>query len=354
MLKRFSKEEKKKKVGVTITDIAREARVSPATVSYILNNKQLNRISEETRKRVLEAARRLNYHPHASARGLVSNKTQSISVAVYDIDYITDLYFSTIFSGISHMVGVYDYNLHFTITNKKAKGGRKNLFFMRKVLERRVDGVIIIDQAISDGDILELKEINIPFVLIDRDIPGQNIYCVLTDNRKGIFEATKHLIKSGHRRIAFVTEPLKFYKIKEMLEGYKTALANHGIQYDRTLVRESVGAEKVTKNSIEELLNLSPKITAIISSSDKIALQILKIIKSLGLKIPEDIALVGYNDEPTIAYTEPHLTTVKVPLQKMGELAGEILLNLINGKEIKNNRVILAPQLIVRESSGRR
>jgi len=342
-------------MDITINDVAREARVSAATVSYVLNQKKLDRITTGTRRRVLKAAKKLNYYPHASARGLASNKTQSIGVSINKIDFLSFLYFSVIIGGISRVVGDYDYNLHFTITDNKAKGSRKNLFFMRKVAERRLDGLIIIDQWIGDEDIMELKKRRFPFVLIDRDIPGEEINSVGTDNKEGILQATEHLIRLGHKRIGFILEVMKFYKIKEMLAGYRLALSRHGLKYERGLVKESApNMEKAYKRT-EELLRLPQRPTAIITSSDKIALQALTAIKDNGLRVPQDMALVGYNDEPLIAQLEPQLSTVKVPLQEMGKIATEILFNIINnGKMVKEPRILLKPELVVRKSSGGR
>ena len=342
-------------MNITIKDVAREAGVSAATVSYVLNQKNLDRITTETKRKVLKAAKKLNYYPHAAARGLASNKTQSIGVSINNIDFLTVLYFSVIIGGISRVVGDYDYNLHFTITDNKAKGGKKNLFFMRKVAERRLDGLIIIDQWISDRDILELKKRRFPFVLIDSDISDEEIISVGTDNKEGILQATEHLIKLGHKRIGFIVEVMKFYKIKEMLAGYRLALKRHGLKYERGLIRESApNMEKAYKRT-GELLRLPQRPTAIITSSDKIALQALTAIKDKGLRVPEDISLVGYNDEPLIAQFEPQLTTVKVSLQEMGKIATEMLFDIINNKEtFKKRKVLLKPELLVRKSSGRR
>jgi len=340
-------------MSITINDVAREAGVSAATVSYILNQKQLNWISDKTRHKVLKTVKKLNYHPHAAARGLASKRTQAIGVAVNDIDYLGLLYFSVIISGISRIVGNYDYNLHFTITNKKAKGNKKNLFFMRKVAEKRLDGLIIIDQRIGDQDIMELKKRGFPFVLIDRDIPNQGINAVLTDNKEGIFQATEHLIKLGHKRIGFIVESMKSYKSKEMLAGYRLALSQYGLKYDKLMLRKTFPTLKKAYKETEELLRLPQRPTAIITSSDIIALQVLAAIKNNGLNVPQDIALVSYNDEPAIAHVEPQLTVVKVPLKKMGELAAETLFNIINtDKTTEERRILLKPELVIRKSSG--
>lgn len=339
-------------MSITITDVAREAKVSPATVFCVLNNKRINRISDKTRGRVLKTIRKLNYYPRAAARGLASNKTQTIGVGIHDIGYLTDTYFSTIITGISQTVGIYDYNLHFVTTDKKAQDSKKNLFFMRKVWEKRLDGLIIIDQDISDEDILELQRTGVPFVLIEKDVLNGEINCVLTDNKEGIFQATEHLIKLGHKRIGFIVEKRKFYKDKEMLKGYKLALNRYGLKYEGILIRESSPVLETDYKTVEELLQLRPRPTAIVTASDKIALRVLRTIKNLGLGVPRDVALIGYDDEPIIAHVEPHLTTVKIPLRKMGELAAEVLIKTIDGDEHTEPKIVLKPELVVRESCG--
>ena len=353
MFNRLTTQEKDIMMNITLSAVAEKAGVSTATVSYVLNNRRLNRISDKTRREVLKTVKKMNYSPNASARSLALNKTQSIGVGLYNTNYIMDPYFSTIINSVCHIAGDYNYNLHFTITDKKMKGGRKNLHYMRKIDEKYLDGLIIIDQCISNKDILELKKINFPFVLMDRDIPGQKINCVMTDNREGIFKATEHLIKLGHQKIGFMVEAMKFYRVKEMLKGYKQALNQYDLAYEKSYVRESSREKQKLAETVEELMQLPQRPTAIITSCDQIAMETLMLLKNKGLSIPRDMALIGYDDNPLNTYAEPSLTTVRVPIQKMGELAAERLIGVINNENItEKRRIVLKPELVIRKSSG--
>lgn len=337
-------------MAVTITDVANYVGVSRCTVSKALRG--VPRVGDQTKQRVLKAAAELGFTPNAAGRGLALRKTETIGVALHDLEYISLPYFSTIIGGVGQSIGSHDYNLHFTITNKSARGGRENLHFMRKVRQRRLDGLVIIDQAVADSDILELEAAGMPFVLVDRDIAGEKVNFVMTDNRAGMHEAAEHLIELGHRRIAFLHEPLSWYSIGEMLAGYRSALTKYGLKYDERLVKYIGDVVVDTTAAAAGLWRLPEPPTAVLALSDQIALGVIAALRKSGKRVPQDVAVIGYDDVARVTQPVTELTSVRVPLQQMGEAAGDMLLQIVNGQVPQTPGIVLQPELIVRESSG--
>jgi len=268
-----------------------------------------------------------------------------IGLAVFDIGLIIDPYFSKIISGISTVLNDKGYRLQWTTAKENISGKKREFFFITQAKNKHMDGLLILDQYIADAKILELEATGIPFVLIDRSIKDRESQAVLVDNEKGIFEATKHLIEKGHKEIVFILESRKYYKSREMLKGHKRALKKYNLSYNDALVQE------VNNVDIEKLLNSPSQPTAIVSSSDKVALIMLQMVKGKGLKVPDDIAITGYNDEPISSATDPQLTTMQVPLEEMGEKAVELLLKLISGEKPGEPYPMLEPRLIIRDSA---
>lgn len=341
-------------MAITMKEIAKKAGVARSTASYILNNKwRETKISEETRNRVMAIAEECDYLPHATGRNLVSRRTHNISIVLRSMDYLVVPYFATVMSGIAHIAGPQDYNMQFNISDMDVGHGAINLSFTKKVKEQCVDGLIIIDQCVSDEEILWLLGKNTPFVLVDRYIPGVDIFCVRVDNRKGIYLATEHLIKEGHRRIAFIGECMKWNKIIDMCEGYYQALREYGISVDKELIVDL--DERNVNNDVsprmESILKGKFPPTAIICSSDLWAVRVLRILKEMEINVPQDMALIGYNDDPNFAHVEPQLTTVRVPLREMGEESAQILFGLIDGDIPGKSEIVLEPTLIMRQST---
>jgi LacI family transcriptional regulator len=331
--------------SVTRVDVARRAGTSPTAVSLVINNKYRRKVGPDVRDKILKAVEELNYTPHAMARSLASNKTHNVAVALYDVDYITFYYFSTIIGGIAHMVSIEDYNLQFATTTREAIPGRQNVHFMRKIDERRIDGLIVIDQIVPDKDLLMLTSRGVPCVLVDRALSTDGIGSVSIDNEMGAYSATKYLIECGHRKITFFRDYETFYKTRQMLKGYRRALEEAGIDYSEDFVLD----ESKCREGLEWSLN-DIGITAIVTSADVICLKVMDILNSMGKKIPEDVSVIGYNDEPIASVVEPRLTTVKVPLRRLGEEAGELLFSMLRNGQSGNTTRILSPELVVRES----
>ena len=341
-------------MAITMETIAKEAGVCRETVSFIFNNRcKERRISEETRDRVLSIAEKHNYLPSSTGRSLVKKKTHNIGVSLHSVEYLTQTYFSTIIGGIAHQVGLQDYNMQFEVTDSSGESS-KNMYFLKKAKGKFIDGIIIIDQKVSDSEILKLKDMNIPFVLVDRYIPGADVFCVRVDNEKGIYLSTEHLIKRGHKRIAFVCEYIKWNKIIDMFKGYYSALKDYGISSDKELIIDVTGWDVSNKVSteLERIFKIASPPTAIVCSSDLYAVKVLRILKEMEIMVPRDMALVGYNDDPNFIHVEPQLTTVNIPLREMGEESARMIFSLIGGVVPERSEVIVEPTLIVRQSTA--
>lgn len=340
-------------MAITMKEIAKKAGVARSTASYILNNKwRESKISEDTRNRVMAIAEEYDYLPHATGRNLVSRRTHNIGIVLRSMDYLVVPYFATVISGIAHIAGPQDYNMQFNISDMDVGPGAINLSFTKKVKEQCVDGLIIIDQCVSDEEILWLLGRNTPFVLVDRYIPGVDIFCVRVDNKRGIYLATETLIKEGHKRIAFIGECMKWNKIIDMCEGYYQALREYEISVDKELIVDiSEGGNSSLSTRLESILRIDAPPSAIICSSDLWAVRVLRVLKEMEINIPQDMALIGYNDDPNFAHVEPQLTTVHVPLREMGEESARILFSLIDGVVPGRTEVILEPSLIMRQST---
>lgn len=339
-------------MAVTQEMIAKQASVSQTTVSQILNRVAKVRVDRETREKVLRIAKQMDYHPNIIARGLVSRKTHNIGIALFSPDYLTDPYFSTIISGILHQVGLHDYSMQVTVTQAGGGESSQNLFFMKKLKEGCLDGLVILDQMMPDKEILWLRKRKTPFVLVDRFVPRENVNCVRVDNREGILRATEHLIGLGHKRIAFLSEPAAWNKSAEMVASFRMTVEKHGLSVDENLIVNLENVEQ-TRNVIYGWCDFSMLPSAIVCADDKYAAASIMALRDRSVDVPKDVAVVGYNDKRSqFWHMRPQLTSVQVPLQELGEQSAKMLFELIAGRDVGNAEILLKPALVVRESCG--
>jgi len=278
--------------------------------------------------------------------------TQSIGIAVYDIDYITKPYFSTIVSGICHQASFHDYHLQFISTNGGLRKNKQGIFFLDKTDKQEIEGVVIIDQIITDEEILKLKSKNFPFVLLDREIAGEKgIRSVIIDNTRAIFKTTEHFIKSGHKRIAFIVGLLCWEGPRRMLKGYRRALEKYGLPYDASLVKEHHDEEAYDVKQFQKLLSMKKRPTAFVAADDIIATQVLRVARNMGFQIPAEVAVIGFNDTVIARNFHPPLSSVKVPLRKIGKMATKMLFKIIAGGVPEQPNVVLKTKLVIRSSS---
>lgn len=329
-------------------DVAKLAGVSRTTVSFVLNDVPGVKITEETRQRVLEAARQLNYYPTAAARSLASGKTHRIGLILGEGQkrLSADAFLPTFLQGVTASV----HQRGYLLVLQMAEDVPSHEAYVRLIREQQVDGLILSGPRLDDPLLTELAEDRFPLILHGR-LDECDFPCVDVDNKAGGYQATTHLIGLGHRRIGFVSNaPLSYSGAQDRFAGYKQALAEHDIDLDDSLVRTAAFLPQTGRKAMAELLRQPQPPTAVFTASDVVAMGTMSAIQTAGLKIPDDVAVVGFDDIFLAAHVEPPLTTIRVPAYGLGWTAAEILISLIEGDEVSS--VTLETELVIRDSCG--
>ena len=311
----------------TIKQIAKEAGVSIATVSIILNKKD-KKISEATRQRVLEIVKKYNYIPNAMAGSLVTKRTGIIGLILPDI---TNPFFPEIARGAEDQASEEGFNLIFCNTDDQLESEEK---YIESLTGRMVDGIIIAHSASAERTSEILERSQIPIVLVDRDLDSKNIVGkVLVDNEEGAYLGVKYLISKGYRKIAVLSGSASLQLTKERLMGYQRALLENQISFDESLIKygqyRSAWGREGTKKLIQEHIDFD----AIFCGNDLIAIGAMKELKINGCHIPEDVAVMGFDDIYISELVEPELTTIRQPNYEMGKIAAKLLIDHIKQKE---------------------
>lgn len=328
---------------VTIKDVARKAGCSINTVSRALNGKP--EISPATKARILEVAAQLGYRPNRLARGLRSNKTGIIGVIVADIG---NPYFSMVVKGIVKTARAYDYNIVLLSTDEDYNREKEAI---QVLLSERVDGVLIAPTQKGTETIEELVESEVPFVLMSRYFAELDTDYVIMDDLKGGFLATEYLVNQGHNRIAMINGPVHISSARERFEGYKKALSQHGLEVDSSLVVSGALTMEDGYRAARRLLRRSSP-SAIFAFSDFVAFGVLRAIREQELRVPGDIAVVGFDDILFASCLETPLTTVDGSKKRLGARAAELLIRKLNKeKSAKLTQVRLPVQLVVRATA---
>jgi len=332
---------------VTLKDIAKEVGISPSTVSRAINNE--GRVSETTKRRISEAIKKLDYHPNIMARGLASKKTKSVGFVISkrrgrSLDRTS--FYGKIIEGVEKEGRKYGYNPIFSVINEEERKSAS----LQIVKENRVDGLILAGCDIDKKLVLSLKERKIPLVLVDNHFDKEKISCVVTDNLNGAYEAVTYLISLGHKRIGFVAEMLSDLSFYERLQGYKLALKEAGLNYEENLVQES--RDDIGYTATKKLLESQLPPSAIFAANDSAAIQAMRAIRKKRLRIPQDIAIVGFDNGEVAPYTNPPLTTVRVFTKEMGQIAMRMLIEIINNKNPLPVKNLMFTELVIRESCG--
>jgi len=327
---------------ITLKMVAEKAEVSVNTASRAINNKP--DINEETKKRVLQIAKELGYTRNAAAVALRTKKTGTIGVVIADN---RNPFYAEVLNGMEEAARKKNYHIILANTQRDYKNEEEA---MNLLLAKRVDGLLIAPVQGKDDDIKNLIDANIPFVIVGRDFENIDLDAVYNDEVKGGFLATEYLIKKGHKNIAFINGFLHKSPARSRLEGYKKALKKYKISFNNTLV--SVGdidvkdGYKRTKQLFEKGLDF----TAIFAYNDMMAFGSMQAIKEKGLRIPEDIELVGYDDIPFSSLISPSLTTIKLKKQDLGVESVKLLFSRINGIRKKTKKIMLDVELKIRET----
>ncbi|MCR4438344.1 MAG: LacI family DNA-binding transcriptional regulator [bacterium] len=331
----------------TIKDVARRAGVAVSTVSLVVNRK--GKVSAETRERVLRAVAELNYHPHRSARGLVTQRSGNLGFILTDDHFSrAEPFYTKVFLGTEFEARGHDYYILLTTVEQRFR--REGV--PRFLLERDVDGVIFAGKVPSR--LVEyVKQQGLPIVLVDYYPPRGDYSCVLIDNVGGAQLAVSHLVHKGHRRIAFVGGDLEHPSIHERFLGYREALTQAGIEVLDALVVTDQPYTGTTDGyeAAKELLDRGQPFTALFAANDAMAVGALRLMQEGGIKVPNDVAIVGFDDVEAAITTQPTLTTVRVPKEELGAIAVRRLVEQINHNDRAISRTIVPTTLVLRESA---
>lgn len=345
------------KKSITIKEIATEAQVSIATVSMVLNKKD-KKISETTREKILYIAQKYNYTPNTMARSLITKQTYTIGLVIPDI---VNPFFPEIARGVEDKSSELGYSVIYCNTDDKIKREDK---YINVLTEKMVDGIIFAHSSDRQKGFDSLDKCKVPIILIDRDYDNSNVIGrVIVENKEGAYTATSYLLERGYRNIAYIAGSATTATAIGRLEGYTQALADRNIIVKNNLIK--VGEYKMQWGieAVEQLLTENEPIDGIFCGNDLIAIGAIKSLRERGLKVPEDVGIVGFDDIYLASMVEPPLTTIKQPNYEMGYKAAELLIKNIEkirldkikheneDDSLKENTLLLPTELIVRKST---
>jgi len=328
---------------VTLDDIAKISGFSKSTVSRVLRGAP--NVKPSTKKKIKEVAKKLGYTPNVVARSLRSRKTSTLGVVIADI---CNPFFPSVVRGIEDTARKEGYHIILCNTDEKYEREKEAI---DTLIQKRVDGLLVAPVQKKIDDLLELTRHKIPLVLIGRHLDPFEIDYVISNDVKGAFTATDYLIKKGHKRILFINGPPWISSARERMAGYKKALLENTIKFDANLVKEDAlkmeDGYRVAKKAILSRLDF----TAVFAFSDIVAFGVIKALKEKRYKIPDDVAVVGYDDIDFGVSAEVPLTTVHIPKYRLGVEGMRLLKKRIDGEVNEPQKVILDTKLIIRESA---
>lgn len=334
---------------ITIYDIAEALQLSPATVSRGLKDHPA--IKKDTRKRIHDKARELGYQHNLFASNLRRNRTNTVGVIV---PRLNSYFMSAVIAGVENVANQAGYNL---VISQSLESVKKELINVKTLFNSRVDGLLV--SLANDTDDISHFEIflrkNIPIIFFDRVFNHPQCINVVIDNFKAGYEVTNHLIAQGCRDIAHVTASLKRNVYADRLNGYKQALADNGIPFDEKLLLFNNLSDTSGVEVVKAMLEMKTRPDAIFAANDSCAVSCIRELKAAGIKVPEDILVAGFNNDPLSKVIEPNLTTVNYPGREMGEAAASLLIRRLDKSEgIHLNTIVLKHELIIRESSRKK
>lgn len=336
-----------KEKEVTIYDLARKLNISIATVSRALKDDPV--VSKKTKKKIFELAEEMGYRSNHFARNLRNKRTDTIGVIV---PRLNSYFMSTVIAGIENVANNEGFNL---IISQSSESAQKEMNSVKTMFNNRVDGLLV-SLAYDTDDITHFEALyrkNVPIIFFDRVAEQDMCTNVLIDNRKAAYEATKHLIQQGCQRIAHITATPKRNVYIDRLEGYKRALAEFNLPFsDEQLIIGNLSQEAGAL-AAEQILAMRERPDGIFVANDNSAVGCMLALKRAGIRIPDDIAFVGFNNDPVSKVVEPNLTTINYPGYEMGEVAARNLINHLTGIATitSTNTILLRSELIVRGSS---
>lgn len=330
-------------MSTNIRDVAKLAGVSPATVSRVLNNS--SRVSPETRQRVESAIQELNFSPSAVAKGLRDGRSNIVGVTVPDI---SSLFFMDVLKGLENTLTLNDYRIVVCDSQNQAKKERENC---RWLLSGGVDALVMIGPMMETSALLELGDQGVPMGVFGRMVDHPNVTAIAVENRVSSFRATEHLLSHGHRRIAFIAGIPGVTDGESRFEGYRDALAQYGVEFQPELVQCGHFTEEGGARALDALMALPDRPTAVFAANDEMAVGILIQAARYGLVLPDQLAVVGFDNIRLARVVSPALTTVNQPRSDAGFKLAQNLLQRLNGTA-DAERIVLPGDLTVRQSCG--
>ena len=329
---------------ITIKDVASKAGVSVSTVSHVINNTRY--VSEETLAKVLEAIKVLNYYQNTQAKGLVTGKSHIIGLVVSDI---TNPFFPELVRGVEKNAIQQGFDVFLFNTDYDPE---RAALIIKRLIEQKVDGVIIMTTEIEFGLVSKLTLNEIPLVLLDWGITDNLVSNIKEDFTTGIDEAINHLVDLGHRKIAFISGPLKLKTAKTRKEAFLASMSKfQGIVAEPVIIE---GDFKIDGGELAaiEILSSTELPTAIVAANDLMAIGAIKGIKNQGLQVPHDISVIGLDDIFIASILDPPLTTINLPRYKIGEMAWNLLHSLMLNKSNEGSEEVIDTRLVVRGTTA--
>jgi len=326
---------------MNIYDIARKAGVSIATVSRVING--TGPVSEKTRDRVTKVMEELGYTPNVFARGLMVNSIKVLGLLTIDV---RDLYYASAIHTIEVEARQRGYDVILCSTGNDINQKKK---YLKLLLQKRVDGIILVGSVFKEktnnSHILEAAR-DVPVVMVNGDVEGDNIYSVICDDSFGIYSAVGHLVKNGRKDIVFINDVDTFSGIAKT-KGFKNGMKEYGLNLKQDSIIKTTEGINGGYAAVEKLINEGKKISAIVAAQDILAVGVLKRLQEAGIKVPEDIAVIGYDNSLISCCTTPELTTVDSKVEAISSLAIKTLIDVIEGKNVPVKTVI-TPELVIR------
>ncbi len=327
----------------TIRDVAQRAGVAPITVSRVINNSGY--VSEKTRQRVEQAIAELKYVPNALAQGLRFNKTYVIALVLSDV---TNPFWTTVARGTEDAANEENYSVILCNTDEDVAKQEK---YVQLLLRRQVDGFLLVPASNAIDTISPIQHQRVPLVILDRQLPGASADVVRGDSEGGAYDLTRYLTELGHRRIAILSGPETTSTSTQRVAGYKRALDDAHLEIDTELISYGRFYQESGYERTKQLLALADCPTALFAANNFIAIGMMKALYESGLRIPEDMSVVGFDDLPPGLLVQPFLTVAAQPAYEMGYRATKLLLERIaNAGEPARQEIVLSTPLVIRQS----
>lgn len=335
---------------VTSQDVADRAGVSRTTVSFVLNNAHIDNVSEATRRRVRQVARELGYVPHAAARSLAGGRTGTLGLIVNDARIISvDVFVPLMLHGLYDICRERNYRLLL----ETAEFDDPRRAYEQLVHAKQIDGLVVLNPMPDDRELYSLVDSGYPVAIVDQFPHPKSLLVGAHAQPLTVYQTTSHLVALGHRQIAFIHfMPVREPELDGRYAGYRDALQDADIEVDQRLVRFAAFDAASGYEEMHALLAAGVEVRALVAGNDTIAIGAMAAIREAGLRVPDDIAVIGHDDIPVARYTTPPLSTVRVPAEEIGRQCGELVIRMVNGERVEPRTVTLRPEVIVRESCG--